>query len=189
MKEFYLLSTVYIGPNGIVVLAASDMKTLARVWAEWAPVPLDTKRVQRITISEGWPTGQGATVLEEAEVWRLREPPPEQHVYECGCITCICGDVDRCGGCGAQSCGQPGHSKDHVAGGKSETVAELKADRDRLRRELDDTKAQLEACEIWRDKLRVEAAKARQSCTKCPNCDRLQRELDEARAQVAKGKP
>ncbi len=63
----------------------------------------------------------------------------------------------------------------------------LKADRDRLRRELDDTKAQLEACEIWRDRLRVEAAKARQ--TECPNCDRLQRELDEARAQVAKGKP
>jgi len=58
---------------------------------------------------------------------------------------------------------------------------------DRLRRELDDTKAQLEACEIWRDRLRVEAAKARQ--TECPNCDRLQRELDEARAQVAKGKP
>ena len=64
----------------------------------------------------------------------------------------------------------------------------LKADRDRLRRELDDTKAQLEACEIWRDELRAEAAKARQSCTKCPNCDRLQRELDEARAQEAKGK-
>lgn len=61
------------------------------------------------------------------------------------------------------------------------------ADRDRLRRELNDTKAQLEACEIWRDRLRVEAAKARQ--TECPNCDRLQRELDEARAQVAKGKP
>ena len=109
----------------------------------------------------------------------------EQHVYECGCIGCLYGDMDRCG---AQSCGQPGHSKlccwrqirdCRRTQGRSETVAELKADRDRLRRELDDTKAQLEACEIWRDKLRVEAAKARQ----------LQRELDEARAQVAKGKP
>ena len=137
----------------------------------------------------------------------------EQHVYECGCIGCLYGDMDRCG---AQSCGQPGHSKlccwrqirdCRRTQGRSETFAELKADRDRLRRELDDTKAQLEACEIWRDKLRIEAAKARQSCTKCPNCDRLQRELDEVRAtiqrfvqdwmepvtetraQVAKGKP
>lgn len=117
----------------------------------------------------------------------------EPHVYECGCIGCLYGDMDRCG---AQSCGQPGHSKlccwrqirdCRRTQGRSETVAELKADRDHLRRELDDTKAQLEACEIWRDRLRVEAAKARQ--TKCPNCDRLQRELDEARAQVAKGKP
>ena len=71
MKEFYLLSTVYIGPNGIVVLAASDMKTLARAWAEWAPVPLDTKRVQRITISEGWPKGKRATVLEDRDGVRV----------------------------------------------------------------------------------------------------------------------
>jgi len=71
VKEFYLLSTIYLGPNGIVVLAASDMKTLARAWAEWAPVPLDTKRVQRITISEGWPKGKRATVLEDRDGVRV----------------------------------------------------------------------------------------------------------------------
>ena len=92
-----------------------------------------------------------------AEVWRLREPMPCGHP-----VTAVSSSAE-----GTNCCG----------------MCVLKADRDRLRCELDDTKAQLEACEIWRDKLRVEAAKARQSCTECPNCDRLQREL------VAKGKP
>jgi cell division protein FtsB len=55
---------------------------------------------------------------------------------------------------GVQPCAIP---HDSVAA----RIAELKADRDRLQRELADTKAQLEACEIWRDKLRAEAAKAR----------------------------
>ena len=92
-----------------------------------------------------------------AEVRRLREPMPCGHP-----VTAVSSSTE-----GTNCCG----------------MCVLKADRDRLRCELDDTKAQLEACEIWRDKLRVEAAKARQSCTECPNCDRLQREL------VAKGKP
>jgi len=121
-----------------------------------------------------------------AEVQRLRA---ERGIYCTGCgvlITREMDDADK----------RLVATQEHVAQCQShplyQAVSELNAvtaDRDRLRRELDDTKAQLEACEIWRDKLRVEAAKARQSCTKCPNCDRLQRELDEARAQVAKGKP
>jgi len=119
-----------------------------------------------------------------AEVRRLRA---ERGIYCTGCgvlITREMDDADK----------RLVATQEHVAQCQShplyQAVSELNAvtaDRDRLRRELDDTKAQLEACEIWRDRLRVEAAKARQ--TECPNCDRLQRELDEARAQVAKGKP
>ena len=121
-----------------------------------------------------------------AEVQRLRA---ERGIYCTGCgvlITREMDDADK----------RLVATQEHVAQCQShplyQAVSELNAvtaDRDRLRHELDDTKAQLEACEIWRDQLRAAAAKARQPCTECPNCDRLQRELDEARAQVAKGKP
>lgn len=39
-----------------------------------------------------------------AEVRRLREPTLARN-QPCGCVTCICADLEKCHGCGAKNCG------------------------------------------------------------------------------------
>ena len=56
--------------------------------------------------------------LEVAEV-ELSQRRPKDRIYPCGCIHCVCTDNEenRCYGCGARNCGQPGLVEEHVPKG------------------------------------------------------------------------
>jgi len=69
----------------------------------------------------------------------------DQRVYQCGCVTCICPDEwERCGGCGARNCGQPGRPDEHVPGGKPRSIRDLIESEDALAKKVEALKATLE---------------------------------------------
>jgi len=66
-----------------------------------------------------------ATQLAEARRGADSTDTPVRRVYACGCVSCVCMDDERCHGCGARGCGQPGMPNEHSPGGRVETLPEL----------------------------------------------------------------
>lgn len=75
---------------------------------------------------------------------------PKARFYPCGCIECVCDDSDRCHGCGAVNCGQPGVICEHTPGGDPCKLSDVVSCRkvvqeecERLRGRVNDLEAKL----------------------------------------------